>query len=156
MKNLSENELATIGFLVSNSIWNCLPLCLWARQLTPHDNSSLGAQCGSIRTSPKTSCTQCREKVFAPSLTFAYFWSDQTHNQVYMKMDSFGLAWSKSQLRCCGRTWNEQFMLENPQMSQILKQFCMKEWAKIPPQRCQRLINNYRKHVVAVIAAKDI
>ncbi len=35
-----------------------------------------------------------------------------------------------------------------------LKQFCMEEWAKIPPRRCERLINNYRKRLVAVIAAK--
>ncbi len=30
-----------------------------------------------------------------------------------------------------------------------LKQFCKEEWAKIPPQRCERLIASYRK-----IAAK--
>ena len=35
-----------------------------------------------------------------------------------------------------------------------LKQFCMEEWAKIPPRCCERLINNYRKSLVAVIAAK--
>ena len=35
-----------------------------------------------------------------------------------------------------------------------LKQFCMEEWAKIPPRHCERLINNYRKRLVAVIAAK--
>jgi hypothetical protein len=35
-----------------------------------------------------------------------------------------------------------------------LKQFCMEEWDKIAPQRYERLINNYRKCLVAVIAAK--
>ena len=34
-----------------------------------------------------------------------------------------------------------------------LKQFCIQEWAKIPPQRCERLINNYRRYLVAVIGA---
>ncbi len=34
-----------------------------------------------------------------------------------------------------------------------LKQLC-KEWAKIPPQRCERLIACYCKHLIAVIAAK--
>ncbi len=35
-----------------------------------------------------------------------------------------------------------------------LKQFCKEEWAKIPPQRCKRLIGSYRKHLIAVVAAK--
>jgi len=35
-----------------------------------------------------------------------------------------------------------------------LKQFCKKECAKIPPQRCERLIASYRKRLVAVVAAK--
>ena len=43
-----------------------------------------------------------------------------------------------------------QFMLEKPQMSQSSSE----EWAEIPPQRCETLSNNYRKHLVAVIAAK--
>ncbi len=34
-----------------------------------------------------------------------------------------------------------------------LKQFC-KEWAKIPPQRWERLIASYRKCLIAVVAAK--
>ncbi len=34
-----------------------------------------------------------------------------------------------------------------------LKQFC-KEWAKIPPQRCERLIASFRKCLIAVVAAK--
>ncbi len=33
-----------------------------------------------------------------------------------------------------------------------LKQFCKEEWAKIPPQRCERLIDSYR--LIAVVAAK--
>ncbi len=35
-----------------------------------------------------------------------------------------------------------------------LKQFCKEEWAKIPPQRCERLIASYRKGLIAVVAAK--
>ncbi len=36
-----------------------------------------------------------------------------------------------------------------------LKQFCEEEWAKIPPQRCDRLNASYRKHLIAVVAAKS-
>ncbi len=35
-----------------------------------------------------------------------------------------------------------------------LKQFCKEEWAKIPPQRCERLIVSYHKRLIAVVAAK--
>ncbi|KAF7670306.1 hypothetical protein LDENG_00272020 [Lucifuga dentata] len=35
-----------------------------------------------------------------------------------------------------------------------LKQFCKEEWAKITPQRCERLIASYRKCLIAVVAAK--
>uniref|UniRef100_A0A8C4XFK0 Tc1-like transposase DDE domain-containing protein n=1 Tax=Erpetoichthys calabaricus TaxID=27687 RepID=A0A8C4XFK0_ERPCA len=35
-----------------------------------------------------------------------------------------------------------------------LQQFCKDEWAKIPPERCKRLIASYRKRLIAVIAAK--
>ncbi len=35
-----------------------------------------------------------------------------------------------------------------------LKQFCKEEWAKIPPQRCERLIASYRKRLIAVVAVK--
>ncbi|KAF7640673.1 hypothetical protein LDENG_00023530 [Lucifuga dentata] len=35
-----------------------------------------------------------------------------------------------------------------------LKQFCKEEWAKITPQRCERLIASYRKRLTAVVAAK--
>ncbi len=35
-----------------------------------------------------------------------------------------------------------------------LKQFCTEEWAKIPPQRCERLIASYRKRMIAVVAGK--
>ncbi len=34
-----------------------------------------------------------------------------------------------------------------------LKQFC-KEWVKIPPQWCERLIASYHKRLIAVVAAK--
>ncbi|KAK3511348.1 hypothetical protein QTP70_004529 [Hemibagrus guttatus] len=36
-----------------------------------------------------------------------------------------------------------------------LQQFCKDEWAKIPPQRCNRLIASYQKRLIAVVAAKD-
>ncbi len=35
-----------------------------------------------------------------------------------------------------------------------LKQFCKEKWAKIPPQRCKRLIASYHKRLIAVVAAK--
>ncbi|KAK3528815.1 hypothetical protein QTP70_011602 [Hemibagrus guttatus] len=35
-----------------------------------------------------------------------------------------------------------------------LQQFCKDEWAKIPPQRCNRLIASYAKRLIAVVAAK--
>ncbi len=56
-------------------------------------------------------------------------------------------------LRCCGMTLKRRFMLENPQCGWI-QQFCQDEWAKIPPQRCNRLIASYRKRLMAVVAAK--
>ncbi len=35
-----------------------------------------------------------------------------------------------------------------------LKQFCKEAWAKIPPQRCERLIASYLKRLIAVVACK--
>ncbi|KAK3570405.1 hypothetical protein QTP86_019286 [Hemibagrus guttatus] len=35
-----------------------------------------------------------------------------------------------------------------------LQQFCKDEWAKIPPQRCNRLSASYGKHLIAVVAAE--
>ncbi len=35
-----------------------------------------------------------------------------------------------------------------------LKQFCKEGWAKIPPQRCERLIASYRKCFIGVVSAK--
>ncbi|KAK3548405.1 hypothetical protein QTP70_012647 [Hemibagrus guttatus] len=35
-----------------------------------------------------------------------------------------------------------------------LQQFCKDEWAKIPPQRCNRLTASYGKRLIAVVAAK--
>uniref|UniRef100_A0A8C6VVE8 Transposase Tc1-like domain-containing protein n=1 Tax=Nothobranchius furzeri TaxID=105023 RepID=A0A8C6VVE8_NOTFU len=35
-----------------------------------------------------------------------------------------------------------------------LQQFCKDEWAKIPPERCKRLVASYHKCLIAVIAAK--
>ncbi|KAK3520859.1 hypothetical protein QTP70_034723 [Hemibagrus guttatus] len=36
-----------------------------------------------------------------------------------------------------------------------LQQFCKDEWAKIPPQRCNRLLASYGKRLIAVVAAKS-
>ena len=35
-----------------------------------------------------------------------------------------------------------------------LEQCCKEEWAKIPPQLCERLIKSYRKQLFQVTAAK--
>jgi len=35
-----------------------------------------------------------------------------------------------------------------------LKQFSKEAWAKIPPQRCERLFASYRKYLIAVVATK--
>ncbi len=47
-------------------------------------------------------------------------------------------------LRCCGMTLKRRFMLKPSNVAE-LQQFCQDEWAKIPPQRCNRLIASYRK-----------
>ncbi|KAK3539835.1 hypothetical protein QTP70_013421 [Hemibagrus guttatus] len=39
-------------------------------------------------------------------------------------------------------------------LRRIRKQFCKDEWAKIPPQCCNRLIASYQKRLIAVVAAK--
>ena len=49
---------------------------------------------------------------------------------------------------------NGQFMLAKASSVAELKQFCKEEWAKIPPQRCERLISSYRKRLVADVAPK--
>ncbi|XP_067245512.1 uncharacterized protein [Chanodichthys erythropterus] len=46
-----------------------------------------------------------------------------------------------------------QIMLKPSNVAE-LQQFCKDEWAKIPPQRCNRFITSYRKHLIAVVAAK--
>ena len=58
-------------------------------------------------------------------------WS-KTHNRAYMKMAKNKHIWSLS---------NGLY-------------YCMEEGAKTPPQRRERLINNYRKCLVGVVAAK--
>ena len=35
-----------------------------------------------------------------------------------------------------------------------LEQFCFEEWAKIPVERCGKLIETYPKRLAAVLAAK--
>lgn len=48
---------------------------------------------------------------------------------------------------------NRPFMLKNPPNVAELKQFCKEDWAKISPQRCERLIASYHKDLIAVPAA---
>ena len=47
-------------------------------------------------------------------------------------------------LRCCGLTL-KAVHARKPSNVAELKQFCKEEWAKIPPQRCERLIASYHK-----------
>ncbi len=47
----------------------------------------------------------------------------------------------------------QSFHAWNPSNVAELKQFC-KEWAEIPPQRCERLFASYRKRLIAVVSAK--
>ncbi len=49
------------------------------------------------------------------------------------------------------RTWVHA---RKPSSVAELQQFCQDEWAKIPPQRCNRLIASYRKRLIAVVAVK--
>jgi transposase len=35
-----------------------------------------------------------------------------------------------------------------------LEQFCLEEWAKIPAERCERLVSSFRRRLLAVVAAK--
>ncbi len=52
--------------------------------------------------------------------------------------------------------WHDLKLSIHAQTLQVaeLKQFCKEEWAKIHPQRCERLIASYRKCLIAVVAAK--
>ncbi len=43
---------------------------------------------------------------------------------------------------------------KEPEPEPELQQFCQDEWAKMPPQRCNRLVVSYRKRLIAVVAAK--
>ncbi len=54
------------------------------------------------------------------------------------------------------RTWIMQQDIHARKPSNVaeLKQFCKEEWAKIPPQRCERLFASYRKRLIAVVVAK--
>ncbi len=49
----------------------------------------------------------------------------------------------------------QSFHARKPSNVAELKQFCKEEWAKIPPQRCERLIASFHKRLIAVIAAKS-
>ncbi len=49
----------------------------------------------------------------------------------------------------------QSFHARKPSNVAELKQFCNEEWAKITPQRCERLMVSYRKCLIAVVAAKD-
>ncbi len=48
----------------------------------------------------------------------------------------------------------QSFHAQKPSNVAELKQFCKEEWAKIHPQRCERLIASYGKRLIAVVAAK--
>ncbi len=48
----------------------------------------------------------------------------------------------------------QSFHAWKPSSVAELKKICKKEWAKIPPQRCERLIASFRKCLIAVVAAK--
>ncbi len=52
------------------------------------------------------------------------------------------------------RDLKQSFHAWKPSNVTELKQFCKEEWAKIPPQQCERLIASYRKRLIAVVAAK--
>ena len=60
---------------------------------------------------------------------------------------------TSTRLRSCGMTAREQFT-SHPKNIAELKQFCIDEWSKIPPERCAGLIRNCRIRLVEVIAAK--
>ncbi len=45
----------------------------------------------------------------------------------------------------------QSFHARKPSNVAELKQFCKEEWAKIPPQRRERLIASYRKRLIAVV-----
>ncbi len=54
--------------------------------------------------------------------------------------------------------WNAVVKAAHKQMPtnlNKLEQRCKKEWAKIPPDRCEGLIKSYRKLLLKVIAAKS-
>ncbi len=49
----------------------------------------------------------------------------------------------------------QSFHAWKPSSVAELKQFCKEDWAKIPPQRCERLIASYHKRLIAVVVAKS-
>ncbi len=71
--------------------------------------------------------------------------------------EPFGVAESKSGLNPTEMLWHDlkqTIHARKPSNVAELKQFCKEEWAKIPPQRCERLIASYRKRLIAFLAAK--
>ncbi|KAI4901647.1 hypothetical protein NFI96_012823 [Prochilodus magdalenae] len=67
-------------------------------------------------------------------------WPSQSHDLNYIEM-----LWHDLKLAVHAR---------KPANITELQQFCKDEWAKIPPQHRERLIASYRKHSIAVVAAK--
>ncbi len=60
-------------------------------------------------------------------------------------------------LNLIGMLWHDlkqSIHARKPSNVAELKQFCKEEWAKIPPQQCERLIPSYHKRLIAVVAAK--
>ncbi len=64
------------------------------------------------------------------------------------------LEWPNQSPYLNGMTFKQSIHARKPSNMAELKQFCEEEWAKIVPQRCERLIARYRKHLIAIVAAK--
>ena len=43
----------------------------------------------------------------------------------------------------------------NPANTQELEQIAMEKWEKLPADRCKKLVDGYKKHLEAVIVAKN-
>ncbi len=70
--------------------------------------------------------------------------------------EDFGVA--KSDLNPTEMLWHDlkkAVHAQKPSNVAELQQFCQEEWAKIPPQRCNRLIASYHKRLITVDAAKQ-
>ncbi len=98
-------------------------------------------------------------------LGYAAGHGSQTHQQVHLWMTQRGfggtkvLEWASQSpdLNPIEMLWHDlkqSIHAQKPFNVAELKRFCKVEWAKIPPQRCERLIASYRKRLISVVAAK--